>query len=508
MKKQSLRRALCVAMATITAICFTACGNANETSAETNAASATTGLAKQGIIEVVDVNPTTGDITSESAAGETVTITTDETTNGSTSDEIAEITTDETTNGSAAGETATITTDETTNGSTSDETTSGSTIDTTTHKYQSTIVDKYPDADYIEAIADGRFIILFRDIHNMKTDGVIYDINTDKELNSFEIYNCHSYRINPVIFYGKGFGFITSYTGNKRGFFAYYYDTEGNQINKFDYEHGGYTNSTAVFAPDGSALYVAVNDRQVCACGYDLKPDYKTQIYKVYPDGTEEQFAEYDSHYIIYPLGVTDEGRLVLMYRYDTLDKKAMGHQDYERLALIANNLSTEGDAIQVEFGYAFMNTDEKADHELDKFYLADGFYQHVYVRGNTITLMDDDEIIYIVPDENGRYKGLRYNLNFRSGSYYTYETSSGRYMVISESSQLRENTTINVMHFENDNVELIFQKTYEGCRIDMDTMYERVVLDEGTGDLFGELDESSEDGARGLLYHDNIFEN
>lgn len=469
MKKASLRRTLCLAMATITAICFTACGSANGTSAESNAASATSGLAAQGIVEVVDVNPAVGEIT------------------GTTSGENSAITT---------GDTTTIT--------------AGTAAPTTNRKFQGTIVDKYPDADYIEAIADGRFIILFRDIHNMKTDGVVYDINTDQELNSFKIYNCDSYRIDPVIFYGKGFGFITPHSGYKRGVFAYYYDTEGNLVNKFDHDYCSNLNSVAVLAPDGSALYVEVDDRELCACGYDLKPDYKTQLYKIYPDGTEVKLAEYDSHYVIYPIGVTDEGRLVLMYRYDILDKSAMGHQDYERLGMIAERVSTEGDAVQIEFGYAFMNTDDNADHELDTFHLSDRFYQHASVKGNTITLINDDEIIKIAPDANGQYKGLRYvpEFDMRSGQFYAYETSSGRYMVISESSQLREDTTINVLHFEDDNIELVFQKTYEGCRIDMDYKYKRVVLDEETGDLFGELDESAEDGARNQLYHDNIFDN
>ena len=467
MKKTSLRRTLCLAMATITAVCFTACGSAKGATTNASAESAASGLAAQGIISIVDVEP--------------------ETTTGATNET-------------------------TTTGATNDTTTTGgATTNTATaaanRKFQGTIVDKYPDADFIESIADGKFVVLFRDVKQYRTNGVVYDINSDKELNSFTIYNCDTYSLCPVIFYGQGFGFITPHSGSKPGVYAYYYDTDGNLVNKYDRKNTTPFHSAAVLAPDGSALYVVDDDRVQCACGYDLKPDYTTQIYKVNPDGSEEKLAEYDSHYIIYPMEVTTEGRLVLVYNYNSMDKTGLSHQDYERLGMLANR-GSEGDAYIIENGYAFMDTNKDASHDLDKFYLADKMYTFNCIRGNSITIMDNEEIINFTPDANGQYKGYRYKPSFKlsGGSYDTYPTANGEYIVFSAHSQDLKDTTINVLHFENDNIDLIFEKTYAGYDVKIDRHYERVFLDVDTGDLFARLDETADDGARDMLYHENIF--
>lgn len=466
MKKASLRRTLCLAMATITAVCFTACG-AKGASTSTSAENAASGLAAQGIITVVDIEPDSS--------------TSDPTTSEATS--------------------------ETTTGETNATTTTGATAQAVNRKFQGTIVDKYPDADFIESIADGKFVVLFRDVKQYRTNGVVYDINSDKELNSFTVYNCDTYYLVPVIFYGQGFGFITPHGGAERGVYAYYYDTDGNLVNKFDRKNGKAANTISVLAPDGSALYVVADDRVQCACGYDLKPDYTTQIYKVKPDGSEEMLAEYDSHYIICPLGVTTEGRLVLVYNYNSMDKTGLSHQDYERLGMLASR-SSAGDAYTYEIGYAFMNTDKNASHDLDKFYLSDKMYTFNCIRGNSITIMDNEEIINFTQDANGQYKGYRYKPSFKlsGGLYDTYPTANGEYIVFSAHSQDLKDTTINVLHFENDNIDLIFEKTYAGYDVKIDRHYERVFLDVDTGDLFARLDETADDGARDMLYHENIF--
>ena len=72
--------------------------------------------------------------------------------------------------------------------------------------------------------------------------------------------------------------------------------------------------------------------------------------------------------------------------------------------------------------------------------------------------------------------------------------------------SQNLNDTTRNVLHFENNNIDLAFEKTYAGYRINIDRHYERVVLDVDTGDFFARLDETADDGERDMLYHENIF--
>lgn len=87
---------------------------------------------------------------------------------------------------------------------------------------------------------------------------------------------------------------------------------------------------------------MVVDDREVCACGFDLKADFTTQIYKLYPDGTEVKLADYDSHYIIYPVGTLDNGNLVLAFNYNPKDREVLSHAEYERLYSLAVQNSSE----------------------------------------------------------------------------------------------------------------------------------------------------------------------
>ena len=165
MKKGSLRKTLCMAMATITLLSFTACGNSGKT--ELNAENTVAELeTENSIIPIEDVKPTALTTGTDSA--------------GDLDNEAAD-----------------------------------------SRKYTGTIVDKYPDADYIECIADGKFVIIYRDLKNYKTNITVYDIVNDKELNTSSIYNCDTYALIPVIYYGKGFGFITPHAGTTPGVFAY-----------------------------------------------------------------------------------------------------------------------------------------------------------------------------------------------------------------------------------------------------------------------------------------------
>lgn len=60
------------------------------------------------------------------------------------------------------------------------------------------------------------------------------------------------------------------------------------------------------------------------------------------------------------------------------------------------------------------MNTDDQADHELEKIHLTDRLYERVFINNDTITLinsMNGKEILQISPDENGKFKGFRYEI-------------------------------------------------------------------------------------------------
>ena len=454
MKKGSLRKTLCMAMATITLLSFTACGNSGKT--ELNAENTVAELeTENSIIPIEDVKPTALTTGTDSA--------------GDLDNEAAD-----------------------------------------SRKYTGTIVDKYPDADYIECIADGKFVIIYRDLKNYKTNITVYDIVNDKELNTSSIYNCDTYALIPVIYYGKGFGFITPHAGKNPGAFAYYYDTDGNLVNKFDKKLNSGLNGRYVLAQDGSALYMVVDDREVCACGFDLKADFTTQIYKLYPDGTEVKLADYDSHYIIYPVGTLDNGKLVLAFNYNPKDREVLSHADYERLYSLAVQNSSEGDALKIEIGYAFMNTDDQADHELEKIHLTDRLYERVFINNDTITLinsMNGKEILQISPDENGKFKGFRYEIPIEIKGNRTgiYISSTGKYVVIAVG---HDDTSINVLRLEDNKLNYIFEKKYDGWSIDINRDFRKVLLDEDTGDFFGRYFENDQNGFNEQLFHVNIFEN
>ena len=111
MKKGSLRKTLCMAMSTITLLSFTACGNSGKT--ELNAENTVSELeTDNSIIPIEDVKPTALTTGTDSA--------------GDLDNEAAD-----------------------------------------SRKYTGTIVDKYPDADYIECIADGKFVIIYRDLKQL-----------------------------------------------------------------------------------------------------------------------------------------------------------------------------------------------------------------------------------------------------------------------------------------------------------------------------------------------------
>ena len=415
-----------------------------------------------------------------------------------------------------------------------------------TRAYEGSAADKYPNAEFIEKISDGRFIIINRDRQAETVNITIYDIVKDEVINEIVVDSDGESLLTPTIFEGRGFGFIIPGKYREPGANAYYYDTEGNLVNTFEVHFDPELNDSYVLAPDGSALYAVVNDRVMCACGYDFKDDYTTQVYKVYPDGSIEELANYDSHYNLAPLGVTDDGRIVFMFRYDERDLVVKTHKEYEMgygrgsditieelknvnlnyiqydfdeeddeaifdIEEVKKQLRESEDDIKiVESGYALMNTDSKESHELEKIYLTKNFYDHVFVRGNNIILTNDDEVLRLHPDQNGQYKDTHYETTVGLKNFYEslYVSPGGDYVVFPQYTEEHMDTTVNVLRFDGDKAELIFREYYEGKRIEFRAVFRITYFDEETGDFYGYYNETTEGGARNQTYIANVYEN
>lgn len=453
MRKTSIRRSLCIAMATLTAIGFTACGSTN---------------AARNEARVEHASETTYENT----------VTEDTVTGGaSTTDPAAE---------------------------------------SFTRAYEDSAADKYPDADFIEKIDNGTFIIIERDRQTKTINVTIYNIVKDEVINEFTVDSGGESLLTPEIFEGRGFGFIIPGTYQQPGAIAYYYDTEGNLVSTFEKRFETRLNDSYMLAPDGSALYAVVNDREQCACGYDFKADYTTQIYKIYADGTDEVIGDYDSHYDLYPLGVTDEGKIVFAYHYDEHDKVVKTHEEYEKLEFVSieeleklqGGGEKEDDGKIVESGYVLMDAADDSAHELEKICLTNTYCEHYFVRGNNIILTNDDEILRLAPDQNGQYKETHYETPVGIKGYYTslYVSSSGDYVVFPQYTEDCKDTTVNVLHFSGDKADLIFSEYYEGWNIEIKAVYRITYFDEETGDFYGYYDETAEGGTRNLRYEANAY--
>ena len=503
MRKTELRRTFCIVMAALTTISLAACGGANRSNNNVRELDTVVEITIDSPDESVEASDETGERRTTKS-----TETTREDADGS--------------------ETSTDISD------------SKSGADTFTRAYEGSAADKYPNAEFIEKISDGRFIIINRDRQADTVNVIIYDIVKDEVIKEITVDSEGESLLTPTVFEGKGFGFIIPGKYREPGAKAYYYDTEGNLVNTFEVHFEPDLNDSYVLAPDGSALYAVVNDRVQCACGYDFKADYTTQVYKVYPDGSTEKLANFDSHYSLAPFGVTDDGRIVFVFRYDEHDLVVKTHKEYEmgnvipldeiKMVKIEDTESDgetdddviisvdelkkklnekEDDGKKVEAGYALMNTDSNASHELEKIYLTNHFYVHYFVRGNNIILTDDDEVLRLHPDQNGEYKATHFETPVGLKNYYEslYVSPSGDYVVFPQYTEERMDTTVNVLRFDGDKADLIFQEYNEGKKIDFHAVFLITYFDEETGDFYGYYDETREGGARRQMYKANVYE-
>lgn len=368
-------------------------------------------------------------------------------------------------------------------------------------EYEGAISGVYPDADYIEHIAEGRFVVLYHDREKNMINGIVYDIANDVELNTFSLNDLDDYDVAPEVFDGQGFGFIFESKGKNAQLFGYYYDIDGNEVSTFKKDVKDATTWSYSLAPDGSAMYVEMNDREQCACGFDFKADYTTQIYAVYGDGSEELIKEYDSHTNIGILGTTSDNKIVLCYNYDPKDKEVLTHEEYEQ------QWSLESDS-DIERGYAFL--EPKKDAELDKFYVTSKYYDYneIFIRGNKINFIADDEIIHFYPDESGVYQGVRYTTEMGLDGImtYNYVSVNGDYIVYPVYSEDSMNTKVLVLHFNGDKPEILCEEQCDGMYVEFMQGYKLAGYDEETGDFFGVYYETKEDGLINQPYWGNIY--
>ncbi len=380
--------------------------------------------------------------------------------------------------------------------------------------YDGPVADRFPDADSIEQIGEGRFIILYRDRTAGMTEVDVYDINSDTVINTFKVNNMGTHVLEPIIYPDMGFGFITKAKGKEPAIYGYYYDTDGNLVSKFTKE---YTDKTYVYytlSADGKAMYVTLNDRIQCACGFDFKADYTTEIYAVYADESEKLLKEFDSHTDIYLIGATADGRLVFKYFYNPADKVILTHEEYEKQYSVTfdiNDLDTsdsEEKTDESERGYAVLRTDVD-DPGLEKIYMTDTYYDHMIFKGDKLILSDNDEIVCLFPDENGSYKDAHYEGQIGLKGYYTdiYVSSSGDYIIYPTYTDEFEDTTITAVKNDNGKLSKIYEKEHEGWKIDFAENYNITMLDEETGDFFALYSETKRDGVNNKKYNENIFE-
>ena len=373
------------------------------------------------------------------------------------------------------------------------------------------IRSKFPDAFSFEIIGDGRYIILTDvDGRHTTTQIQVYDAASDTVVGTAEFNNYGEWWPQTVVYEGQGFGMITESHGdggNSNSIIASYYDMDGNLLNKFvkSYERGWYY-ETYTLAPDGSAMYVSLSDREQCACGFDFKANYVTRIYGVYGDNKEELIAEYDSHYSIGILGVRDDGKIAVRYYFDPNEKEIRTHKEYETLSMLA-----EPDKIPGESGLAFIDPGASADHSLEKVFKTEKYYGNAMCfKGNAFVLASDDEIVRIAKDANGNYKETSYDVTIGAEGVYfggeVFVSPNGEYVIYSTFSEDTNDTTVNVVHFNEDKAELVYENFNPNMRITF-TEYLATMFDESNGNLYGKFDDTSEGGRPNQPFFVNIYE-
>ncbi len=370
----------------------------------------------------------------------------------------------------------------------------------------SSVIDRFSDADYIEKIADGRYLVMYRDYAVDKA--IVYDAKSDTQINECRV-ECGSNIFNvPVIYQDKGFGFIVPHdmesTVN-----GYYYDINGELVNDFVMDIGTHWDSESTLAPDGSAMYVVLSDKAdsdiIGFTDNDGVADKKfkncnTQIYAVYADGEEKQLAQFDAHTDFYSIYATADGEhIALDYFY---------HPEF-REGFDAPVKADKGEPD--EFGIGLISTKGYTDNEMKKIYTNEKRLEDLYVNDDKFTVIYKDEVIRLVSDENGEYSEAHYPVSIGDGSSApeAYISASGDYMAYptytSYDNDVKD-TQVNVVRFEDGEAVNVYQKQHDGWFVHFRHEYELTMIDEQSGELVGGYDDLTTAGKCGQVYRANIF--
>ena len=219
-------------------------------------------------------------------------------------------------------------------------------------------------------------------------------------------------------------------------------------------------NSSYAFAPDGSAFYVTSTDREQCVCGYDLKEDYTTQVYIVHDTANYGLLSEFDSHTDVHLFGTTKDGKLIFSFHHDPGERDtAKTHDAFE------NDPCDPYMQFRKENGFGFI---DPAGYEIDTpelavLYESGVYYDQVFIRGNTVILANNDEIVRLDPEKNDEYRDTVYTIpggmtGYNDNIYLSYDGDFIVYPIYQNSFQ---DTELHVLKYEGDSYSEIFEQEY-----------------------------------------------
>lgn len=350
------------------------------------------------------------------------------------------------------------------------------------------IANRYPDADFIEMIAENRYIILNDDQDEHNTYIRVFDSEKNTIISNITVDNQNTYRVRPYIIKDKGFGIVTENTTAASNVKAYFYDTDGNLINTFFKILANHEvcKSSYAFAPDGSEFYVTSTNRDQCVCGYDLKDDYTTQVYIVHNTTDYELLSEFDSHTDVHLYGTTADGKLIFSFHYDPFERDPnKTHDAFE------NNPGDPYMQFREENGFGFMDpTGYEIDTpELAPLYDSDIYYDQVYIRGNSIILANNERIVRLDPDNNGEYLEQVYSIpggltGLNDDIYLSYD---GDYVVYPIYKNSYGDTEVHILKYEGNSYSEIFEQEYEK-QIKFEPEFWISYVDVSDGILYGRI--------------------
>ena len=369
--------------------------------------------------------------------------------------------------------------------------------------------EAFPDADIIELIGDNLYVAVDYDFKNDSTEFFVYDSDKENVINHLSVPDC-SFSFIPEVYPGEGFGIASGFTS--QDVTGYFYSISENDYSEFKFDIDKKWNywGNAAFAADGSAMYVTIDDKSICACGYNFNPDFTTKIMAAYSDGREsEVIEEYDHHTSVTLVGTNYDGRLIVAYTEDPNDYPKLTHQEYERLEMQSMISNQNDTSAPIENGLAFIDPDVNGDHTLDKFAQTPERYRNITYRRGAVIYSTDNGIVRVAPDSNGVYKEVRYDITDAGYKGYEemYVSTNGEYVVFSTREDNSTDSTLYVIHFNEDAAETVTEKSLANKKIVFEKYYGPMMLDEVSGDFYAKYNDTTTDEFKLFPYQLNIFE-